>query len=220
MASPSERFRNNVRAGIFVSVTIVAGIAAIIFFTNAWRSITVTTREYQVTFNVAEGVKNLKKGADVRVGGVTLGQVKEVSPRFAEPFTVIDEFGASTLIEFGEDQPGTLLLAFNLDCAACDEVFPIWNEVIPVENSNALRVLPINLGPPDSHSDGESHALPVQAFSISPDDLEPFRKIPRIPATLLLSNKGVVEHAWTGVPSPAEENAFREAVAAYARSSE
>ena len=137
-----------------------------------------------------------------------------------EPFTVVDEFGVSTLIEFGEDQPDTLLLAFSLECAACDEVFPIWNEVIPVENSNALRVLPINLGPPDSHSDRESHALPVQAYSILPDDLKPFRKITRIPATLLLSNKGVVEHAWTGVPSPEEENIFREAVAAYARSSE
>ena len=137
-----------------------------------------------------------------------------------EPFTVIDEFGASTLIEFGEDQPGTLLLAYNLDCDACDEVFPLWNEVIPVENSNLLRIIPINLGPPDSHSDGESHALPVQAFSISPDDLETFRKIPRIPATLLLSNKGLVEHAWTGVPTPDEADMLREAVAAYARNPE
>lgn len=137
-----------------------------------------------------------------------------------EPFTVIDEFGASTLIEFGEDQPGTLLLAYNLDCDACDEVFPLWNEVIPVENSNLLRIIPINLGPPDSHSDGESHALPVQAFSISPDDLETFRKIPRIPATLLLSNKGLVEHAWTGVPTPDEADMLREAVATYARNPE
>lgn len=136
-----------------------------------------------------------------------------------EPFTVVDEFGATALIEFGEDQPDTLLLAFSLECAACEEVFPLWNEVIPVENSNVLRVIPINLGPPDSLSDGESHALPVQAYSISPDDLEPFRRITRIPATLLLSNKGVVEHAWSGVPSPDDENSLREAMAAYARTS-
>ena len=90
---------------------------------------------------------------------------------------MVDEFGATALIEFGEDQPDTLLLAFSLECAACDEVFPLWNEVIPVENSNALRVIPINLGPPDSFSDGEGHALPVQAYSISPADLELFRKI-------------------------------------------
>lgn len=137
-----------------------------------------------------------------------------------EPFTVVDEFGATTLIEFGEDQPDTLLLAFTLGCAACDDVFPLWNEAIPVENSNTLRVIPINLGPQDSLSDSESHALPVQTFSISPADLESFRKITRVPATLLLSNKGVVEHAWSGVPSPDEENMLRDAVAAYARNPE
>lgn len=137
-----------------------------------------------------------------------------------EPFTVVDEFGASTLIEFGEDQPETLLLAFSLECAACEEVFPLWNEVIPVGISNALRVIPINLGSQDSLSDGESYALPVPAFSIAPADLEPFRKITRIPATLLLNNKGVVEHAWSGVPTPEVANILREAVAAYARNPE
>ena len=136
-----------------------------------------------------------------------------------EPFTVVDEFGATALIEFGEDQPDTLLLAFSLTCGACEEVFPLWNEVIPVENSNALRVIPINLGSPDSQSDDESPALPVQAYSILPDDLESFSKITRIPATLLLSNKGVVEHAWSGVPSPDDESSLREAMAAYARTS-
>lgn len=137
-----------------------------------------------------------------------------------EPFTVVDEFGASTLIEFGEDQPGTLLLAYNLDCDACDEVFPLWNEVIPVGIANVLRVIPIHLGPQDSLSEGESYALPVPAFSVSPTNLEPFRKITRLPATLLLSNKGLVEHAWTGVPTPDEADMLREAVATYARNPE
>lgn len=136
------------------------------------------------------------------------------------PFTVVDEFGESTLIEFGEDQPETLLLAFNHECDACDEAFPLWNEVIPVAISNALRVVPIHLGLEDGHSDGESHALPVQAFSISPADMEPFRKIARIPATLLLNNEGVVEHAWSGIPTPHEANMLRDAIAAYARTSE
>ena len=137
-----------------------------------------------------------------------------------EPFTVVDEFGTSTLIEFGEDQPETLLLVFSIECAACEEVFPLWNEVVPVEISNALRVIPIHLGSQESLSDGESYALPVSAFSIAPADLEPFGKITRVPATLLLSNKGVVEHAWSGVPTPDEANMIREAIAAYAGTSE
>lgn len=137
-----------------------------------------------------------------------------------DPFTVVDEFGTSTLIEFGEDQPETLLLVFSVECAACDEVFPLWNEIVPVEISNTMRVIPIHLGSQESLSDGESYALPVSAFSIAPADLEPFGKITRIPATLLLNNKGVVEHAWSGVPTPDEANMIRDAVAAYARTSE
>lgn len=153
-----------------------------------------------------------------------LVQAKTVAPLIQpgasfEPFTVVDEFGENTLIEFGDDQPETLLLAFSLTCGACEEVIPLWNEVIPVENSNALRVIPINLGSPDSHSDGESHALPVQAYSVLPADLEEFRKITRIPATLLLSNKGVVQQAWSGVPSPDDEEILREAIAAYTQAS-
>lgn len=144
-------------------------------------------------------------------------EASAIQPGLAfEPFTVVDEFGVSTLIEFGEDQPETLMLVFSLDCAACDEVIPLWNEVVPVGSSNALRVIPINLGAQDSLADGESYALPVAPFSILPADLDSFRKISRIPASLLLSNKGVVKHGWAGVPSPDEETSFRAAVAAYA----
>ena len=107
-----------------------------------------------------------------------------------EPFTVIDKFDASTLIEFAEDQPETLLLVFSLECAACEEVFPLWTEVIPAESTNVLRIIPLHLGPHDSLSEVESSVLPVPAFSVSPSDLDPFRKITRIPATLLLSSAG------------------------------
>lgn len=170
----------------------------------------------------AEVVLLVRKTKDLEQQLVrAMKEASAIQPGVAfEPFTVIDEFGASTLIEFGEDQPGTLLLAFSLECAACEEVFPLWNDIIPVGNSNALRVIPIHLGSQDSLTEGESYAFPVPAFSISPVDLEPFRKITRLPATLLLSNKGVVEHAWSGVPSPDEENIFREAVAAYTRTSD
>lgn len=166
----------------------------------------------------AEVVLLVRKTKDLEQQLVqALKEASTIQPGLAfEPFTVVDEFGARTLIEFGEDQPDTLLLAFNFECAACDEVIPLWNEVIPVGISNALRVIPINLGSQDSLSEGESYALPVAPFSVLPADLDSFRKISRIPASLLLSNKGVVKQAWAGVPSPDEENIFREAVAAYA----
>jgi ABC-type transporter Mla subunit MlaD len=80
MPSSSERSRNNVRAGVFVTVAIVLAVATIIVLTDAWRKIVEPTHEYTVTFPVAKGVSNLKKGAKVLVGGVHLGDVTAVTP--------------------------------------------------------------------------------------------------------------------------------------------
>ena len=92
MASPSERTRNNVRAGIFVTLSIVAAVVTIILLTDAWDKFTRPTHEYVVTFEVSDGVKNLKEGAAVRVGGMQLGRVELVEARFlaGEAFHTID----------------------------------------------------------------------------------------------------------------------------------
>ncbi len=83
MATPLERSRNNVRAGIFVTVAIVLGVLTVIVLTDAWKKVTQPTDKYTATFEISEGVKNLKKGSEVRVGGVQLGRVKEVVPRMS-----------------------------------------------------------------------------------------------------------------------------------------
>lgn len=80
MASPSERARNNVRAGIFVSASILLAIVTIVLLTDAVDKFTRPTAEYTVTFDVHHGVKNLKEGGKVRVGGVDMGEVKSVMP--------------------------------------------------------------------------------------------------------------------------------------------
>jgi ABC-type transporter Mla subunit MlaD len=80
MPSASERTRNNVRAGVFVTVAIVLAVATIIVLTDAWRKFTEPTHAYTVTFPVSKGVSNLKKGAKVLVGGVHLGDVTAVTP--------------------------------------------------------------------------------------------------------------------------------------------
>ncbi|MHC4414797.1 MAG: MlaD family protein [Planctomycetota bacterium] len=81
MPSPLERTRNNVRTGIFVTVAIVLAVGTIIVLTDIWRTLRSPTREYTATFEVSEGVKNLKQGGEVRVGGVLLGKVAAVTPR-------------------------------------------------------------------------------------------------------------------------------------------
>jgi ABC-type transporter Mla subunit MlaD len=80
MPSASERTRNNVKAGVFVTVAIVLAVATIIVLTDAWRKVTEPTTDYTVTFPVSKGVSNLKKGSKVLVGGVHLGDVTSVEP--------------------------------------------------------------------------------------------------------------------------------------------
>lgn len=78
MPSPYERSRNNIRAGIFVTVTLVLAVAVVIVLSDAWQTFLQRTNQYIVTFDVASGVKNLKAGAEVRVGGVEMGEVTKV----------------------------------------------------------------------------------------------------------------------------------------------
>ena len=80
MASPNERNRNNVRAGIFVSVSILLAVLTIVSLTDIVETLTRPTTSYTVTFDVSEGVKNLKVGGKVRVGGVEKGVVESVVP--------------------------------------------------------------------------------------------------------------------------------------------
>jgi len=81
MASLNERTRNNVRAGIFVSLSILAAVFSIIVLTDAWRALFEPTHEYTVIFEVSDGVQNLKSGANVLIGGMLMGEVAEVAPR-------------------------------------------------------------------------------------------------------------------------------------------
>jgi ABC-type transporter Mla subunit MlaD len=84
MTSLSERHRNNIRAGVFVSVAILIGLFVLIALTDFIGSLRRSTDSYTVTFDVASGVANLKSGSDVRVGGVTMGDVTEVLPKLVE----------------------------------------------------------------------------------------------------------------------------------------
>jgi len=85
MPSASERHRNNLKAGIFVTIAIVLLVMSIVLLTDTITKLTRPTRSYTVEFEVKDGVKNLKKGADIRIGGVSLGSVAEVTPRFKDP---------------------------------------------------------------------------------------------------------------------------------------
>jgi len=92
MSSPLERARNNVRAGLFVTLTLIVAIGVIIVLTDIWDVLTRPVDQYTVTFGVASGVRNLGEGAEVRIGGVAMGKVLAVVPRIrsGEAFDKID----------------------------------------------------------------------------------------------------------------------------------
>ncbi len=60
MPSPHERSRNNILAGIFVTVSLVLAVAVVIVLSDAWQTFLQRTNQYMVTFDFASGVKNLK----------------------------------------------------------------------------------------------------------------------------------------------------------------
>lgn len=80
MPSLSERNRNNVRAGIFVTIALAIGLGVMIALTDAVNALSRSLDRYTVTFDVSTGVNNLKRGSDVRVGGVKMGKVKSITP--------------------------------------------------------------------------------------------------------------------------------------------
>jgi ABC-type transporter Mla subunit MlaD len=90
MTSPQERARNNVRAGILVTVAVALGVTTVLVISDLGEMFR-PRRSYTVSFDVSDGVKDLKEQAAVRVGGVQMGRVTEVRPRLdGAPFTTIE----------------------------------------------------------------------------------------------------------------------------------
>jgi ABC-type transporter Mla subunit MlaD len=103
MPSLSERHRNNIRAGVFVTVALIVSMGVVVALTDAVGRLSRVTHEYRVSFEVSSGVANLKSGSDVRVGGMQMGRVLDVTPEYPDP---------------SSDQPlRRIIVRFNIDRA-------------------------------------------------------------------------------------------------------
>jgi ABC-type transporter Mla subunit MlaD len=80
MPSLSERHRNNVRAGIFVTLSLLLALFVMIQISGVVKRLMQATTPYRVSFTVKSGIGNLKAGSEVRIGGVPMGRVKSVDP--------------------------------------------------------------------------------------------------------------------------------------------
>ena len=81
MSQSRNKRRNNIRAGVFVSITLILGMLIFGILTDFWKEYTRSTQPYIVSFSVMEGVGTLITGSKVRLGGVIVGAVSSVEPR-------------------------------------------------------------------------------------------------------------------------------------------
>lgn len=83
MASRQELARNNVRAGIFVTVALLLAFGVIAVLSDSGQYFRPWAR-YGVRFSVSSGVTGLSKGSEVQVGGLRRGWVRDVEPAFTD----------------------------------------------------------------------------------------------------------------------------------------
>ena len=106
MTSIAERHHNNFRFGVFVTVSLLLGMFVIVVLSDL-RSSFASMNEYEVVFDVSPGVKHLKPGSDVRIGGLAMGKVEAVE------FTSRDDANAPAK---GDDvTTDGILVRFELD---------------------------------------------------------------------------------------------------------
>jgi peroxiredoxin len=155
---------------------------------------------------------------------------RELSEQFAGPakdalqegetlgsLTLVGEDGESGPLEFGQGEERTLLMIFSVHCPACEQTFPIWEELVAeLHETPGLRMLAIQT---DLASEEESHpsgtlppAFPFGIFAVDYEASEAMARIPYIPATIVLDAEGVVEDVWFGVPEDDRIEKIRDAL--------
>lgn len=78
--SVASHSANNVKAGVFVLVSLAIGLAVIFILGDLWNKLFgLPETTYRVSFTVRDGVGRLQEGSVVRVGGLNVGSVEGVS---------------------------------------------------------------------------------------------------------------------------------------------
>lgn len=106
MSEQRDMRSNNLRAGVFVSLTLLLLIAVILVLANAKANIFQSNNDYQATFTVQQGVGALASGSAVRLGGVKMGKVKTVGPKIGDDGTareIIVSFKLDSSITLHDD---------------------------------------------------------------------------------------------------------------------
>ncbi len=79
MSNPSERHKNNFKAGIFITASLVLLIAVILVLAPL-RKWFASGSHYKVSFPITSGVNGMSTGSSVMIGGVAAGEIEAVHP--------------------------------------------------------------------------------------------------------------------------------------------
>lgn len=133
-----------------------------------------------------------------------------------KPFAVVDGSGHKSTIGFGEGEAKTILLVFSSTCPACQETIPRWKAILGSGSTGAVRILGVQTDHPDPSKSAAALVLPALPFPVYSEEspgTELMKKVPYIPATVVVDAKGVVAQAWFGVPTSEQEEELRQVLA-------
>jgi hypothetical protein len=122
------------------------------------------------------------------------------------PLALVDGEGTTETLTFERGEGRTLLLLFSPDCPACQAIWPFW-EFLVDGAPRGLRVVGLCTGgdPPTART------FPV--FTLPDPGRGSLRKVPLVPATLLVDGEGRIVRAWYGVLAAEDETTLLDLVA-------
>ncbi|HEX4824618.1 MAG TPA: hypothetical protein VFV19_09900 [Candidatus Polarisedimenticolaceae bacterium] len=120
------------------------------------------------------------------------------------PFPVVTDTGDTKTIGFGEGESKTVLFVFSSTCPACKEAVPIWRTLLQSPPAAGIRLVGLQTDKLDQNPAAPAEvtaAYPFPVYGYKRPSPDPLAKVPFIPAAVVLDTKGVVQHAWFGVPA-------------------
>jgi peroxiredoxin len=179
---------------VFLTAACVALAVLVVLLAVQNRSLKADVSEIQAQLAVAE----IGRDKDLLEAGDTF-----------PPLELTDSSGAPARLAFdGGGSLQTLLLVFSLDCPACQETIPQWEEVFAADDSPALDVVALRL---DDLEAEPHHDVPLGIPVYDPVDPMslPLERLV-VPATLVVDAYGFVETAWYGMLSRTQTDELEE----------
>ncbi len=103
----------------------------------------------------------------------------------------------------------SLVLVFAHGCSPCEATMPVWSEMLDDCPPSRLRVIGLSMQDSDRGSEDVAASLPFEVHSpVEPQRRELLRRLPRLPASILLNEDGIIEEVWYGELSTDDREAL------------